>query len=169
VRGNVQTRLKKIQEQGLDGVLLALAGLRRLGLEDRVTQVLEPEESLPAVGQGVLAVQCRLEDRAVCPLVARLEDARTRTAITAERAFLAELEGGCTVPLAGYAVVSDGGEVFMRGLVGQADGKRVLRNEARGPAQEADALGRAVAGDILRSGGRELLRDFAHRPGAIES
>ncbi|MCP3103163.1 hydroxymethylbilane synthase [Myxococcus sp. K15C18031901] len=165
LRGNVQTRLQRTKELGLAGAVLAYAGLKRLGLEGVITEVLPTEVSLPAVGQGVLAIQCRGDDARVRGLLAPLEDATTRIAVTAERALLAKLEGGCTVPLAGHATVS-GGEVYLRGLVGRPDGIRVVRGEVRGPVARAHALGESLADDLLSRGAAEILRDFARRPGA---
>lgn len=163
VRGNVQSRLRKMEEQQLAGVLLALAGLRRLGLEERVTEVLEPEVSLPAVGQGVLAIECRADDAPVLEMLAPLEDPPTRVAVTAERAFLARLEGGCSVPLAGHARL-EGQELRLRGLIGRPDGRKVVRGERRGPAAGAERMGRELAEQLLAEGGEEILREFARAP-----
>ena len=168
LRGNVQTRLAKTRELGLAGAVLAYAGLKRLGLEGVVTQVLPTEVSLPAVGQGVLAIQCRTDDAAVRGLLAPLEDATTRIAVTAERALLAKLEGGCTVPLAGHATVAEG-TVYLRGLVGRPDGTQVVRGEVRGPVARAHELGEALADDLLSRGAADILRDFARRAEARES
>ncbi|WP_224245837.1 hydroxymethylbilane synthase [Hyalangium gracile] len=159
LRGNVQTRLQKTRDLGLAGAMLASAGLKRLGLEREITEVLSPDVSLPAVGQGVLAIQCRVDDAEVRALLAPLEDAKTRVAVTAERALLAKLEGGCTVPLAGHATVTDG-VVHLRGLVGRPDGSKVVRGEVRGPVEKAHALGEALADDLLSRGAQEILRDF---------
>jgi len=161
LRGNVQTRLKKTRELELAGAMLAAAGLKRLGLEHEITEVLSPEVSLPAVGQGVLAIQCRTQDAEVRALLAPLEDAVTRVAVTAERALLAKLEGGCTVPLAGHATVEDG-VVHLRGFVGQPDGSRLVAGEVSGPEREAHALGERLAEELLSRGAREILRDFGH-------
>jgi hydroxymethylbilane synthase len=161
LRGNVQTRLKKTRELELAGAMLAYAGLKRLGLEHEITEVLSPEVSLPAVGQGVLAIQCRTADSEVRELLAPLEDAVTRVAVTAERALLAKLEGGCTVPLAGHATVKDG-VVHLRGFVGQPDGSKLVAGEVSGPEREAQALGERLAEDLLSRGAREILRDFGH-------
>jgi hydroxymethylbilane synthase len=161
LRGNVQTRLKKTRELELAGAMLASAGLKRLGLEHEITEVLSPEVSLPAVGQGVLAIQCRTADSEVRALLAPLEDAVTRVAVTAERALLAKLEGGCTVPMAGHATVKDG-VVHLRGFVGQPDGSKLVAGEVRGPEREAQALGERLAEDLLSRGAREILRDFGH-------
>lgn len=162
LRGNVQTRLRKTEELGLAGAVLALAGLMRLGFGDKVTRALEPEQSLPAVGQGVLAVQCREADAELRALLAQLEDATTRVAVTAERAFLARLEGGCSVPLAGFAVV-DNGKVRLRGLIGAPDGKRVVRGERSGAPADAATLGTALAEELLARGGAEILAEFAKK------
>lgn len=156
LRGNVQTRLRKTVEQQLAGAVLALAGLRRLGLEGEVTEVLEPEVSLPAVGQGVLAIECRREEKALRVALEVLEDPETRAAITAERAFLAALEGGCTVPLAAYAQLS-GDQLRLRGLIGRPDGARVVRGERTGPRSSAERIGEALAASLLEQGGREIL------------
>ena len=168
LRGNVQTRLAKTRELGLAGAVLAYAGLKRLGLEGVVTQVLPTEVSLPAVGQGVLAIQCRTADARVRELLAPLEDATTRIAVTAERALLAKLEGGCTVPMAGHATV-DGGTVHLRALVGRPDGTQVVRGEPRGPVAKARELGEALADELLSRGAADILRDFARRAEARES
>jgi hydroxymethylbilane synthase len=156
LRGNVQTRLKKTAQQQLAGSILALAGLRRLGLESQVTEVLEPEVSLPAVGQGVLAIECKTDNAELRQMLERLEDAPTRVAITAERSFLAALEGGCTVPLAGYAVLR-GGELQLRGLIGRPDGTQVVRGQRAGQPTKALEIGRALADDLLQQGGRDIL------------
>ena len=165
LRGNVQTRLRRMEEAALHGTVLAAAGLKRLGLSDRITELLPVEVSLPSVGQGVLAIQCRKEDLLSCGWVARLEHRATRIAILAERAFLARLEGGCSVPLAAYAEVR-GDEIHLRGLVGSPDGKRMVRAERRGPVRNAEALGLSLAEVLLAEGASEILRDFAHSQAA---
>ncbi|RKH19981.1 hydroxymethylbilane synthase [Corallococcus sp. CA047B] len=165
LRGNVQTRLQKTRELGLAGAMLAAAGLKRLGLDHHITQVVSVADSLPAVGQGVLAIQCRDADADVRALLAPLEDLTTRGAVRAERAFLAKLEGGCSVPLAGHATVADG-QVHLRGLVGRPDGTRVVRGEVKGPVAEAERLGEALADELLSQGAGDILRDFGRRDGA---
>ncbi|CAM4086911.1 hydroxymethylbilane synthase [Corallococcus exiguus] len=165
VRGNVQTRLQRTRELRLAGAMLAAAGLKRLGLDHHITQVVPVAESLPAVGQGVLAIQCREADADVRALLAPLEDALTRNAVRAERAFLAKLEGGCTVPLAGHATVEDG-QVYLRGLVGRPDGSLVVRGEVKGPVPEAERLGESLADELLSRGAGDILRDFGRREGA---
>lgn len=166
LRGNVQTRLRKMAEQNLAGVVLAAAGLRRLGLEAQITELLDTEVSLPAVGQGALAIECRCDDQEVRSLLAPLDDVPTRTAVSAERAFLAELQGGCRVPLAGHATLSEG-RLRLRGLVGTPDGAKVIRGERSGPSQTAIDIGKALAQQIGAQGGREILAALAAGASAI--
>ncbi|EPX63667.1 Porphobilinogen deaminase [Cystobacter fuscus DSM 2262] len=168
LRGNVQTRLARMRELQLHGAVLAFAGLKRLGLEAEIAEVLPTSVSLPAVGQGVLAIQCRTEDAAVRGLLAPLEDATTRVAVTAERAFMARLEGGCTVPLAGHATVQ-GQTVHLRGLVGRPDGTKVVLGERSGPVEAALAVGDALAEELLSRGAADILRDFGRLASARES
>jgi hydroxymethylbilane synthase len=160
LRGNVQTRLRKVEELPLDAAVLAHAGLKRLGLEWRATELLEAEVSLPAVGQGVLGIEARAGDAETKARLAVLEHGPTRQVVVAERAFLARLEGGCTVPLAAYAVLQ-GGELWLRGLIGRPDGTKVVRGERRGPAATGARLGEDLAADLLQRGGREILDAFA--------
>jgi hydroxymethylbilane synthase len=156
VRGNVETRLRKASE-GLDAVVLAYAGLRRLGLAQHATYVFSPEEMLPAVAQGALALEARGDDAATLGRLARLEHAETRIRTEAERGFLARIEGGCQVPIAGHATV-EGGKVTVRALVASLDGTRVIRGERSGPAAGARAMGEALAEDLLSRGAAEILR-----------
>jgi hydroxymethylbilane synthase len=160
VRGNVQSRLRKTEEQGWHGTLLALAGLKRLGLEAHVSEILPVEESLPSVGQGVLAIECREADAFVRELLAPLEHADTRACIVAERAFLARLDGGCTVPLAGHAVLENE-SLWLRALIGSPDGKRIVRGERKGPRSQGASMGTSLAEELLSKGGEDILR--AHR------
>ena len=157
VRGNVETRLRK-GETELDAVVLAYAGLRRLGLAGRASYVFDPEEMLPAVAQGALALEARADDAATLARLARLEHPETRVRVEAERGFLARLEGGCQVPLAGHAVVREG-KVVVRGLVASLDGVRVVRGERSGPAAEAARIGEALAEDLLSKGAAAILRE----------
>ncbi len=156
VRGNVETRLRKLEEQGLDGILLAEAGLRRLGLEARITEVCDPAWMLPAVGQGALGLECRADDRRSCEIVGRLNDPATWQAVRAERAFLAALGGGCLVPIGAHAAVGEGG-LHLRGAVLAPDGSRRVGGEITGPASEGEALGVRLAERLLGEGARELL------------
>lgn len=154
LRGNVDTRIRKLREGQYDAILLALAGLARLGREGEVTEVLDPDRFLPAPGQGAIALECRSDARQVREAVAPLDHAPTAAAVTAERAFLAALGGGCNVPLGAYARPAPEG-LRLAALVARADGSAIVRGEGAGP--EPDALGRALAEDLLARGARELL------------
>ncbi|MBI4798353.1 MAG: hydroxymethylbilane synthase [Desulfarculus sp.] len=158
VRGNVETRLKKLTSERLDAVVLAAAGLTRLGLKDVPAHPLEPATMLPAVGQGALGLECRKDDAWVRGLIAPLDHPPTAAAVAAERGFLARLEGGCQVPIAGHAVL-DNGIVTLRGLVASLDGRRVVRGQGLAPPHEARAMGAAVAEEILARGGRAILAE----------
>ncbi len=167
IRGNVQTRLEKAK--ALAGTVLAHAGLKRLALQSVVTEVLAPEVSLPAIGQGILAVQCRASDEALLAVLSRLDHAPTRAAATAERALLKGLEGGCTVPLAGYATLEANGALRLRGLVGRPDGSLVIRGERVGPASSGAQMGEALASELLARGGARILASFGHSNQVPES
>lgn len=158
IRGNVETRLRKASE-GLDAVVLAYAGLRRLGLAEHATQVFSPEEMLPAVAQGALALEARGSDAATLARLAPLDHADTRHRVEAERGLLRRLEGGCQVPIAAHATVA-GGKVTLRALVASLDGARVVRGERSGPAAEARALGEALGEELLSRGAAEILREL---------
>lgn len=157
VRGNVETRLRKASE-GLDAVVLAYAGLRRLGLDGHATQVFSPDEMLPAVAQGALALEARASDAATLRRLAALEDPDTRVRTEAERGFLARIEGGCQVPIAGHATVA-GGTVTLRALVAALDGKTVIRGERSGPREGARSMGEALAEELLAKGAAAILRE----------
>ncbi|BDG01751.1 hydroxymethylbilane synthase [Anaeromyxobacter oryzae] len=167
IRGNVETRLRKASE-GLDAVVLAYAGLRRLGLGAHATYVFPPEEMLPAVAQGALALEARADDAATLKRLARLEDPATRIRVEAERGFLARIEGGCQVPIAGHATLEDG-EVVMRALVASLDGTRVIRGERRGSHADARKLGVAVAEELLSKGADEILRETEGKGTALSA
>jgi hydroxymethylbilane synthase len=150
VRGNAGTRLGQVTSGELDGVLLAYAGLARIGRLDLVTQVFEPEEMLPAPGQGALAVECRRDDAGLAALLAGVDDPVSRQAVTAERAVLAGLQAGCSAPVGAYAA---GTELLqVRAVVAAVDGGAAVRAASSGPAAEADRLGRDLAADLLRRG-----------------
>jgi hydroxymethylbilane synthase len=161
VRGNVETRLRKASEE-LDAVILAYAGLRRLGLGDRATYVFSPEEMLPAVAQGALALEARADDAATLKRLGALEDPETRFRIEAERGFLARIEGGCQVPIAGHATL-EGGQLVLRALVASLDGTRIIRAERRGPTSQAHAMGVEVAEELLSRGAAEILKETEGR------
>lgn len=157
LRGNLDTRIRKLREGAYDAIVLAAAGLRRLGWADQVTEYLPIELCLPAIGQGALGIESRQDDALVAEILSRLEDAPTRVAVTAERALLHRLEGGCQVPIAAHAVVQDR-RVHLRALVASVDGKQIVRGELSGAAEQAEALGSDLGGQLLSQGGREILR-----------
>ena len=156
LRGNVNTRLRKLDEGQYDAIVLAAAGLKRLGFEARIAAPMTPEESLPAIGQGAIGIECPAADARVNELLAPLHHAGTALCVAAERALNARLAGGCQVPIAGHALL-DGGELWLRALVGEPDGSRILRAEARGAAEEAEALGRGLADELLAAGADRIL------------
>ncbi|MDS4030741.1 MAG: hydroxymethylbilane synthase [Candidatus Contendobacter sp.] len=158
LRGNVGSRLAKLDAGEFDAILLAAAGLKRLGLAERITMALEPEFSLPAIGQGAIGVECRLADDRTRALIAILDDPATHTRVRAERAFNARLQGGCQVPIAGHALLLDHGQIWLRGLVGEPDGSRIVAGEMRGPAVAAETLGAALAEELLGRGADTILR-----------
>lgn len=157
IRGNVDTRLRKLGERFYDAVVLAAAGLRRLDLHPPGAVVLSPEEMLPAVGQGTLAIQTRGDDDATRRLVAPLDHAETRAATLAERSFLEAIGGACTTPLAAYACL-EGGTLWLRALVATPDGSRILREDRRMPAADARQVGEALAAGMLARGAAEIVR-----------
>lgn len=160
LRGNVDTRLGKVAAGELDGVVLAYAGLRRLGRGAEATEVIDPIQVLPAPAQGALAVECRADDAAACALVSALDDADTRAAVAAERALLAALEAGCSAPvgaLAEIAVGDDGPEVFLRGSVTAVDGSAAVRLSVTGATTDADGVGRRLAAELLADGADQMM------------
>lgn len=164
IRGNVQTRVRTVHAE-FDGGVLALAGLKRLGLASEAREVLEPEVMLPAVGQGALAVQVRADDEAIRARVRTIDDRDTADAVAAERSFLARLGGGCQVPIAAYATVSADG-LRLRGLVGWPDGHGVVRGERIGPRTSAADLGRGLAEALLGDGAEAILAALPHAAAA---
>ena len=156
LRGNVNTRLAKLDAREFDAIILASAGLQRLGMADRIRAPLQPEECLPAIGQGVLGIEIRSGDEAVRELIAPLAHAETTLRITAERAFNETLNGGCQVPVAGYALL-EGDQIYLRGLVGEPDGSKILRAEIRGNSDQAHALGTQLAQQLLAQGADRIL------------
>jgi hydroxymethylbilane synthase len=160
VRGNVDTRLGRVGAGELDAVVLALAGLRRLGRAGEVTEVLDPIQVLPAPAQGALAVECRTADEHTRALLAVLDDADSRAVVTAERALLAALEAGCSAPVGALAEVAegdDGPEVFLRGSVTALDGSDAVRLSATGPTTDADGIGRRLAAELLADGADKMM------------
>jgi len=160
LRGNVDTRLRRVAEGSFDAVVLALAGLRRLGRAGEVTEILDPIQVLPAPAQGALAVECRASDQDLINLLSTMDDADTRAAVVAERALLAALEGGCTAPIAALAEIAEGDsglEVFLRGSVTAPDGSRAVRLSATGPVTDADGVGRRLAAELISEGADTMM------------
>lgn len=159
LRGNVNTRLAKLDAGEFDAIILASAGLKRLGLESRIAAQLMPEESLPAVGQGAIGIECRVDDMQIHEYLKVLHDEDTSIRVRAERAMNARLNGGCQVPIAGFAEIISG-RLVMRGLVGSPDGSVLYRAEAESSLDDAEELGRAIADDLLAQGADRILREL---------
>jgi len=158
LRGNVGTRLSKLDNGDYDAIILAVAGLNRLGLGSRIRAALAPEISLPAVGQGAVGVECRLDDARTRALLAPLNHDSTAVRVKAERAMNTRLEGGCQVPIGSYAELIEG-EIWLRGLVGAPDGSLMVRGERRGPLEAAEQLGISLAEELLDNGARAILAE----------
>jgi hydroxymethylbilane synthase len=158
MRGNVETRLRKLIEQDLDAIILAQAGLDRLGLADQITEVLDATWMFPAVGQGALGLECRCDDDATRVIVDRLNDAATRWAVLAERAMLRGLGGGCQVPIGALTNITEG-NLTVRGVVLPPDGSQRVEAEIVGPMEQAESLGLALADQLRSRGAAELLKE----------
>jgi hydroxymethylbilane synthase len=158
IRGNVPTRIEKFLASDLDGMILAFAGVHRLELDSHIKQIIPIETLLPAVGQGVMAVEIRAADTRVAAMLGTLNDAATESCILAERAFLRALEGGCQVPIGAFAVLENN-EIFLRGFVGNLDGGRVIRESIRGARETADELGIALAAKVSAAGAAGILSE----------
>jgi hydroxymethylbilane synthase len=156
LRGNLETRLNKLKTTDLDGIVLAMAGVKRLGLEEKITEIIPLEISLPAIGQGALGIETRMDDEKVEKQIRFLLDKDSWITVSAERAFLKKLEGGCQVPIAAYARTV-GATVQIDGLVGTIDGKRLIRQHAEGPVEKAELLGIELAQILLGKGAKEIL------------
>jgi len=159
LRGNVNSRLAKLDGGEYDAILLAAAGLKRLGLEQRITSLITCSDSLPANGQGAVGIECRSDDVELLSLLASLEDHTTRQRVLAERAMNRHLQGGCQVPIGAYAEI-EGEELWLRGLVGAIDGQRIIRAEIRGPASQAEELGETLATRLIALGADKLLAEI---------
>jgi hydroxymethylbilane synthase len=158
LRGNVNTRLRKLDEGNYDAIILATAGLKRLGFEDRIKSKLTPEQSLPAIGQGAVGIETRVDDEEINALIAPLRCPETWIVVTAERAMNKRLAGGCQVPIAGFALLEKG-KIWMRGLVGRPDGSEMLTAEVSGTAEQAEMLGIKLAEELLSQGAEKILAD----------
>lgn len=157
LRGNVGTRLSKLDNGDYDAIILASAGLIRLGLADRIASFIDVEQSLPAAGQGAVGIECRTDDAQVQALLAPLADAETTYCVRAERAMNNHLQGGCQVPIGGYAVLQQG-QLYLRALVGDIDGSRIIRAEGKSPVENAEALGVQIAEQLLAQGADKILQ-----------
>jgi hydroxymethylbilane synthase len=159
LRGNVNTRLAKLDAGDYDAIILASAGLKRLGLSERITQALDTALSLPAIGQGAIGIECRRGDREINNLLNALHDPQTGICVTAERAMNARLNGGCQVPIAGFAQIQ-GNHLYMRGLVGSPDGTVLYRGEKAGALEQAEIIGIIIAEQLLAQGADKILNDL---------
>jgi hydroxymethylbilane synthase len=160
LRGNVQTRLRKLDDGEFDAIILAAAGLRRLGLEARIAALIPTEESLPAVGQGALGIECRVDRADVTAMVAALNDEETARCVRAERAMSRALAGSCNVPLGGYARI-ESGRIHLTGFVASPDGSRFLSARADGGVEDPEKLGEALARELYRRGAAAILASIA--------
>ena len=158
LRGNLDTRIKKLDRGNFDAIVVAAAGVRRIGWEDRITEYLPISISLPAIGQGALGIECRINDRDINELLEPFDDPETNLCVRAERAFLRRLEGGCQVPIGGHAIIKDG-SLLLEGLVGSVDGKRLIRDRLVGKTQEAEEIGYRLAEILLSKGAEEILAE----------
>jgi hydroxymethylbilane synthase len=159
LRGNVNTRLAKLDADEYDAIILASAGLKRLGLGERITKGLDSTESLPAIGQGAIGIECRIDDAEIHAYLKVLHDEETSLRVRAERAMNARLNGGCQVPIAGFAEIK-GDKLWLRGLVGSPDGAKIYRAEAEANFEQAEQLGIQVANDLLAQGAEQILREL---------
>jgi len=160
LRGNLDTRINKIEKDRLDAVVLAAAGVHRMGWEDRITEYLDPELCVPAVGQGALGLECRVSDKEVNPMLIRFNHAITSRCVRAERAFLKRLEGGCQVPIAAYAQLRDEERLVLEGLVASVDGSRIIRDGIAGDPEQPEMLGLDLAERLLTQGADAILREI---------
>lgn len=170
LRGNVNSRLAKLDNGDYDAIILASAGLKRLGFDDRITESIPTEQSLPAIGQGAIGIECRSDDKVINDLLAPLNHPDTALRVSAERAQNTRLNGGCQVPIGGYAELIENDQIRLRGLLGFPDGSQIFRSEKTAPRSEAEALGVAIAEDLLAQGGDKVLSqlgiDFKTGPSA---
>ena len=158
LRGNVNTRLAKLDNGEYAAIILAAAGLIRLGFEQRIAALMPVDTSLPANGQGAVGIECRSDDKEVQQLLSALEHRETRICVLAERAMNRKLQGGCQVPIGAYAVIEND-TLWLRGLVGALDGSEIIRHQLRGPVAEAEQLGVALAEHLLSQGADRILQD----------
>lgn len=160
LRGNVNTRLRKLEEENFDAIVLAVAGLKRLGFGDKITQIIPREICLPAVGQGALAIETREDDEEIKQMLEFLHDDKTADVTKAERSFLARVEGGCQVPVGVYAQVEDDDRLSVEAVIGSIDGKCIIRDKVIGSRNEAQVLGKILAEKLLANGGLEIMQSL---------
>lgn len=158
LRGNLNTRIKKLTDMSLDAIILAAAGMKRMGWENKITECLPTELFLPAIGQGALGIEARVEDEEINEMIAYLGHSITSIAVRAERAFLTKLEGGCQVPIAAYGEV-EGEEVKLRGLVGRIDGSEIIKDSLKGHVDRCEEIGVELAERLLKVGAGEILKE----------
>jgi hydroxymethylbilane synthase len=163
LRGNLDTRLRKLDEGQFDAIILAAAGVMRLGWREKITEIIPPDISLPAIGQGAIGIECRISDEWVNNLIAALNHPGTYICVKAERAFLKKLEGGCQVPIAAHARLTDG-RIVMHGLVGSISGDKIIKANIEGDPMHAETLGIRLAEEVLSKGAKEIL-DEVYRKG----
>jgi len=156
LRGNLDTRLRKLDEGHFDAIILAAAGVKRLGWAERITEMLEPDISLPAIGQGAIGIECRVDDEFINKLISPLNHPETSVCVRAERACLKKLEGGCQVPIAAHAKLAEG-KLVMDGLVGSVSGDKIIKSHIEGNPKDAESLGLKLAEDLLSKGAKEIL------------
>lgn len=168
IRGNLSTRMKKLEDSSWDGMLLARAGMIRLGWENRITQILPPDLLLPAVGQGALGIEIRVEDEALNSLVAPLHHDETASAVRGERALLRFLEGGCQVPIGTYGRI-EGKTFFLDAMIGSLDGKRIVRGSINGDPKESERLGIELGQKLLAEGGKAILDEIRNETPRVPS
>ena len=159
VRGNLQTRMRKMREENFDGIILAAAGVERLDWHDQITEELSYDICLPAVSQGVIGVETRTDDPEIIALVQLVNDVQTASCVAAERALLKSLEGGCQIPIGAYAQL-EGDTVVLQGLVGSLDGKTIIRDEISGPVAQSEQLGQQLAQRLSEQGGQAILEEI---------
>jgi len=158
LRGNLETRLRKLDEGQFDAIILAVAGVKRLGWSDRITEVLAPDISLPAIGQGAIGIECRIDDDFIHKLIAPLNHEESSICVRAERALLKRLEGGCQVPIAAYAIISEG-KLIIDSLVGSISGDRIIRDHAEGRPEDAEKIGKTLGESLLSKGADKILAE----------
>lgn len=171
LRGNLDTRIRKLDEGQFDGIVVAVAGLKRLGISHRITQILEPHISIPAIGQGAIGIECRIDDEFINHLITPLNHLETSICISAERAFLRRLEGGCQVPIAAYArivksqesnnseLLTAGSKLIMEGMVGSVSGDRIIKGNIEGNPNNAESIGIKLAEDLISRGAGKILAE----------